>query len=77
MSRALLSDLFDAAPELWYAIIFVALVLLAILIYSEIKILRLVQKNYMFMGIRAVTGQLLICANHTRIALICWWLMDK
>jgi len=46
MSKKLLFDVFDAVPELWLAIIFVVLVLLGILIHSEIKILRLIQKNY-------------------------------
>ena len=46
MNKELLWDMFYAAPELWYAIVIIALGLLAALIYSEIKVLKLLQKNY-------------------------------
>ena len=46
MNKDLLLDMFYAAPELWYLIFGVFLLLLGVLIYSEIKILKLTQKNY-------------------------------
>jgi len=46
MNKELLLDMFYAAPELWYLIILVALLLLGCLVYSELKILKLTQKNY-------------------------------
>ena len=46
MDKKLLLDMFYAAPELWYLILVVFLVLLGWLVYFQIKILKLVQKNY-------------------------------
>ncbi len=46
MSRALLTDMFYAAPELWYFLGFVFAAMLTILAYAGIKILKLRQKNY-------------------------------
>ena len=42
----LLTDMYYAAPELWYALIFLVLVLIVIIISELFKILRLKQKNY-------------------------------
>lgn len=46
MNRDLLIDMFYAAPELWYAILFVCFILLSLLAYSELRILKLTQRNY-------------------------------
>ncbi len=46
MNAALLIDMFYAAPELWYALGMLLLVLLAYLGWREIKILQLQQRNY-------------------------------
>lgn len=46
MNRDLLIDMFYAAPELWYAILFVCFILLSLLTYSELRILKLTQRNY-------------------------------
>lgn len=46
MSRDLLLDMFYAAPELWYGIGLLFVILLGRLLYSEISVLRLKQKNY-------------------------------
>ncbi len=46
MNKDLLIDMFYAAPELWYAILFICFILLSLLTYSEIKILKLTQRNY-------------------------------
>lgn len=46
MSRALLTDMFYAAPELWYFLGFVFAAMLTVLAYAGIKILKLRQKNY-------------------------------
>lgn len=46
MDKKLLLDMFYAAPELWYLILVLFLVLLGWLVYFQIKILKLVQKNY-------------------------------
>lgn len=39
-------DMFYAAPELWYILLVVLLLLLGFLFFSQIKILKLTQKNY-------------------------------
>ena len=46
MTQDLLLDMFYAAPELWYILLTVFLVLLGALLYARIKILKLTQKNY-------------------------------
>lgn len=46
MSQNLLSDMFYAAPELWYGIWILFAVLIIPLFYAAIKILKLKQKNY-------------------------------
>lgn len=46
MNKDLLIDMFYAAPELWYAILFVCFILLSLLAYSELRILKLTQRNY-------------------------------
>ena len=46
MNSELLLDMFYAAPELWYIIFSVFLLLFGALLYFEIKVLKLTQKNY-------------------------------
>lgn len=46
MNKELLLDMFYAAPELWYILFTVFFVLLFFLVYAEIKVLKLTQKNY-------------------------------
>lgn len=46
MNKELLLDMFYAAPELWYILLTIFLALLGTLFYSQIRILKLTQKNY-------------------------------
>ncbi len=46
MNFELMTDMFDAAPELWYFLALVFVLLIAAIIYNFLKILRLKQKNY-------------------------------
>lgn len=46
MNKELMLDMFYAAPELWYILLVVFLLLLGFLFFSQIKILKLTQKNY-------------------------------
>ena len=46
MNKELMLDMFYAAPELWYILLVVLLLLLGFLFFSQIKILKLTQKNY-------------------------------
>ena len=46
MTQELMLDMFYAAPELWYVLLLVFLLLLGTLFYSQIKILKLTEKNY-------------------------------
>lgn len=46
MNKELMLDMFYAAPELWYILLAVFLTLLGFLFYFEIRILKLIQKNY-------------------------------
>ena len=46
MTQDLLLDMFYAAPELWYILLTVFLVLLGFLFYTQLKVLKLTQKNY-------------------------------
>ena len=46
MNKELLLDMFYAAPELWYILSAFFFILLFLLFYSQIKILKLTQKNY-------------------------------
>ncbi|MBR1605402.1 MAG: PAS-domain containing protein [Alphaproteobacteria bacterium] len=46
MNKELMLDMFYAAPELWYILFTVFLLLLIFLFSAEIKVLKLTQKNY-------------------------------
>ena len=46
MTQELMLDMFYAAPELWYILFAVFLILLALVFSSQIKVLKLTQKNY-------------------------------
>lgn len=46
MTQELMQDMFYAAPEFWYILLFVFLILSGLLFYSQIKVLKLTQKNY-------------------------------
>ena len=46
MNKELMQDMFYAAPELWYILATVFIVLFVSLLFSQIKILKLTQKNY-------------------------------
>ncbi|MBQ8464445.1 MAG: PAS-domain containing protein [Alphaproteobacteria bacterium] len=46
MNKELMLDMFYAAPELWYMLLLVFLLLLGFLLYFEIRVLKLTQKNY-------------------------------
>ena len=42
----LLTDMYYAAPELWYLLAGAVLALVAVIVWEAVKILRLRQKNY-------------------------------
>ena len=46
MTKELLLDMFYAAPELWYIVLSVVVVLLVVSVFFYINILKLRQKNY-------------------------------
>lgn len=46
MNKELLLDMFYAAPELWYILLTAALLMIGALIYFELRVLKLTQKNY-------------------------------
>ena len=46
MTQELMLDMFYAAPELWYILFAVFLILLGLVFSSQIKVLKLTQKNY-------------------------------
>lgn len=46
MNKELLLDMFYAAPELWYILFAVFVILLGMLVYSQLRVLKLTQKNY-------------------------------
>ena len=46
MNKELMLDMFYAAPELWYILVTVFAVLFISLLFSQIKVLKLTQKNY-------------------------------
>jgi len=46
MNKELMQDMFYAAPELWYILATVFIVLFVSLLFSQIKVLKLTQKNY-------------------------------
>ncbi len=46
MTQELFIDMFYAAPELWYILVSIFLLLLFLVFYFAIKNLKLIQKNY-------------------------------